>query len=208
MRDWRGLIGDRWEEIYRIRVVGRSILFGSVASTHQSFTVFPSSSPSKSPSTLPCDPSLWDTSPDSLYGIQTFPSGLSLLPPSLRSSPLTIITKALSPCPSIGLSKDILAPFTFEWAFLDPIPEGLMGVDINDWADGGVLVVPSSILENRGAFPMNEPVFIGVSLSFLFFIFYFLFFIFYFLFFIFYFLCFMFYFYFFIFYFLFFIFYF
>ena len=50
---------------------------------------------------------------------------------------------------------------------MGPIPDGLADVDVNDWAVGGVLVVPSLYLEDRGAFPMDEPVGIQVFIIFL-----------------------------------------
>ena len=159
---WEGVLVGGEKREFTFLVEGRSVLLGSVATTNQSFTVSLPSSPSSSRQLDSCDPSLWDSTPSSLYGIQTYPSGLSLLPPSLRSFPLTIITKALSPCTSIGMSKDILAPFSMEWNLMDPIPEGLETIDINSWANGGVLVIPSLFLEDRDAFPMNEPVGIQV----------------------------------------------
>ena len=98
-------------------VEARNVLWESVVVANYSFDATLSSSSSSSSSSS-CS-SLWDPSPNSLYGIQTFPSGLSLLPSSLRSSSLTITTKALSFCEEIGKAKDILAPFTFNWFVIE-----------------------------------------------------------------------------------------
>ena len=168
VEDWERVIGEGERKLSFV-VEGRSVLLGSVAVANYAFVVSLSSLSSTRQIQTSCDPTLWDTSPNSLYGIQTFPSGISLLPPTLRFSPLTITTKALSPCSSIGMSKDILAPLTFKWSFLDPIPKGLVDVDANDWADGVLIVVPSEFLENRDAFPMDEPV--GIQVRHYFFIF-------------------------------------
>ena len=174
MEEWEGALGEREgeEREYQFEVEGVSVLFGTVATVNHTFIVsFPSSSSlSRQISASSCTPSLWDTSPFSIYGIQTYPSGLTLLPPLLRSSTLTITTKALSPCLDIGMSKDILAPFAFDWAFLEPIPEGLVDVNPNDWVIGGggaIMMIPSLFLDDRGAFPMNEPVGIQVLFYFL-----------------------------------------
>ena len=164
VEDWGRLLEGEGEREFSFTVEGTSVLFGTVAQVNQSFIVsLPSSSSSSSRQVSSCSPSLWDSSPLSLYGIQTYPSGLSLLPPSLRTSPLSITAKALCPCSSVGMSKDILAPFTFNWTFMDPIPNGLADVDANDWANGGLLVMPKMFLEDRGAFPMNQPVGIQVN---------------------------------------------
>ena len=172
--EWEGGLGEREgeEQEYQFEVEGVSELFGTVATVNHTFIVsFPSSSSlSRQISDFSCAPSLWDTSPFSLYGIQTYPSGLVLLPPLLRSSTLTITTKALSPCLDIGMSKDILAQFSFDWVFLDPIPDGLVGVNANDWVTGGgaVMRVPSLFLEDRRTFPMNEPV--GIQVTFMYYL--------------------------------------
>ena len=165
---WGELCVEEWGEAalegeyeYTFAVEGQSVLFGSVATTTHSFRLS-SFGGSESTTDSSCSPSLWDTTPNTLYGIQMYPSGLQLLPPSLRLSPFTVNAKALSPCSSIGMSKDILLPFDFNWTLLEPIPEGLLGVDLNDWSMGAQLVIPSSILEDRDAFPMNEPVGIKV----------------------------------------------
>ena len=166
VEDW-GVIEEEGDREFTFVVEGKSVLFGTVARATHTFNVSFPSSISSPRQISACPPLLWDFSPLSLYGIQTFPSGLSLLPPSLRSSPLSIITKALSPCSAIGMSKDILAPFIMDWTFMDPIPDGLAGLDANDWAEGALLVVPSVFLEDRRAFPMNEPVGIKVNIFFL-----------------------------------------
>ena len=165
VKEWGGIE----EREYEFVVEGRSVLFGTVTTTSHSFTLTitsPSRSVSSTPRQIsdPCTPSLWDTTPN-IYGIQTYPSLLTILPSSLRSLPLTITTKALSPCESIGMSKDILLPFDFDWTFMDPIVDGLADVDPNDWAvaGGGLLNIPVDLLENRDAFPMNQPIGIQVS---------------------------------------------
>ena len=66
------------------------------------------------------------------------------------------------------MSKDILAPFEFDWAIMGPVPMGLADVDANDWAEGGLLVVPSLLMEDREAFPMNEAVGIQVGITIIF----------------------------------------
>ena len=150
------------------------MLFGSVATVSHSFTLSFSSLESSSlsrqvvPEDPACSPSLWDTTAPNVYGIQMYPSNLQLLPSSLRSSPFTITTKTLSPCENIGMSKDFLLPFVFNWTFLDPIPGRLVDVDPNDWVAGGegggaVLIIPSLFLEDREAFPMNQSVGIQVN---------------------------------------------
>ena len=153
---------------YGFVVEGVSNLYRTMAFTSFSFTVLPplSSTSSPSPSPSSCSPNLWDPSSLSIYGIQTFPSGLTFLPSSLRSNPFHITTKSLSPCNSIQMSKDILPPAKIDWAFLDPIPLELNGVDPNDWANGTQLVIPESILLNRQAFPPNEPVGLQVNATF------------------------------------------
>ena len=171
---------EGWEELspgeYILGVQGTSALFGSVVNASYSFTLspfFPSSSRfsrfSSSGSSSRqdnCNPYLWNNSPSSLYGIQTFPSGQTLLPSSLRSVPLTITTKALSPCPQVGMSKNILAPSTLKWSFISPTPSFFDDYDISDWAQGTKLVIPVQILENRDAFPMDVPVGIRVMADF------------------------------------------
>ena len=175
--EWRdvGWIGAGWGEVcveewgevvgeeLSFEVEGRSVLFGTTAKSNYSFVVFSSSSSSSSNrQILDCNPSLWDTSLENLYGIQTYPSGVQLLPSSFRSSPFTITTKALSPCTSIGMSKDILLPFKFNWTILDPIPDGLIDVNLNEWSMGSQLVIPREYLDDRTAFPLNQPVAIEV----------------------------------------------
>ena len=160
VEEWGGLI----EKNYTFEVEGRSVLFGTIETAFHSFNLFISSSSSRQIEDT-CSPSLWDITPNALYGIQTYPSNLQLLPASLRSTPLTITTKALSPCKNIGMAKDILLPFVLNWTFLEPIPDGLVNVDPNAWAvgGGGVLNIPYLFLEDRDAFPMNQPVGIQVS---------------------------------------------
>ena len=134
-----GLIGGKW---YTFSVSGMSILFQTNTTISHSFFLSPSPTHSPSPSSTPssssspssCDPSLFDSSPYSLYGIQLYPSLTTPLPPSLRSVPLSLSTKALSSCGEIGMSKDILAPFKVFWEFLSPFDRGEL--DINDWANG------------------------------------------------------------------------
>ena len=171
---WGEVCVGKWEEVVRKRrrpmeelsfeVIGRSVLFGTVVRSTHTFTLSSSNTMTSlsrrqiNPPESDCDPALWDTSVDGFYGIQTFPSGFKLLPPSLRSSPFTITTKTLSPCSSIGMVKDMLLPFVFNWTFLEPIPEGLADVDANDWSMGSRLVIPSEYMEDRESFPMNQPV--------------------------------------------------
>ena len=163
-----------WDELspgeYNFGVGGTSALFGSIANASYSFTLSPSLSSSRfsrySSRQDNCNPNLWDNSPSSLYGIQTFPSGQTLLPSSLRSVPFTITTKALSPCPQMGMSKNILAPSTLKWSFISPTPSFFDDYNINDWAQGTKLIIPVQILENRDAFPMNVPVGIRVTADF------------------------------------------
>ena len=153
------------DQFYAFNIQGTSVLFKTTTSA--SFTFHLSSSKLFSSrfsprQTITCDPSLWDSSPTSLYGIQTFPSGHTLLPPSLRSSPLVITTKALSPCPQIGMSKDILMSSSFFWEFL-----GELGGDLNpnDWVRGTKLVIPETILKDRDVFPPNQPVALQVTVD-------------------------------------------
>ena len=137
-----GLKGGKW---YTFSVNGISVLFQTNTTISHSFLVSPSPplppspplspspNPSFSPSPSSCDPYLFDPSPFSLYGIQLYPSLTTPLPPSLRSVPLFLSAKGLSPCGEIGMSKDILAPFQVFWEFLSPFDEEF---DINDWANG------------------------------------------------------------------------
>ena len=164
-----------WEKLspgeYVFGVQGTSVLFGSIANASYSFTLSPSLSSSSSRSSLSprqdnCDPALWDNSPLSLYGIQTFPSGQALFPSSLRSTPFIITTKALSPCQNVGMSKNILPPSTLTWSFISPMPSFFDDFNINDWAQGTKLIIPVQNLENRDAFPMNVPVGIRVAADF------------------------------------------
>ena len=81
--------GERWalleeEQTYTFEVQGISQLFGTAASASFTFVLSSSSSSRSitrsttshsSRQMSSCDPSLWDESPSSLYGIQTFPSG-------------------------------------------------------------------------------------------------------------------------------------
>ena len=170
---------EGWDELspgeYIFGVQGTSTLFGSVVNASYSFTFSPSfsssrfsrfsSHSSRSSRQDNCNPNLWDNSPSSLYGIQTFPSGQTLLPSSLRSVPLTITTKALSPCPQVGMSKNILPPSTLKWSFIVHT-SFLDSYNISDWAQGTKLIIPVQILENRDAFPMNVPVGIRVMADF------------------------------------------
>ena len=166
VEEWNEVMGERRGTMEKLsfEVIGRSILFGTEARSNYEFVLSSSNRTSRHQVTSDsdCDPTLWDASADALYGIQTFPSGLKILPPSLRSSPFSISTKALSQCSSLGMSKDILPQFVFNWTFLEPIPEALADVDPNDWSLGSQLVIPSVHLENRKAFPVNEPVTIQV----------------------------------------------
>ena len=156
--------GSDWERLesgrdYTFEVEGTSVLFETTNTT--SFTFLLESRSRHSSSLLSarqeisCDFSLWDASPNSIYGIQTYPSGHTLLPSSLRSSPLIITTKALSPCPQIGMSKDILASSSFFWEFIN---EENKDIDPNDWVVGTRLVIPQTILEDREVFPPNQPI--------------------------------------------------
>ena len=163
-------------QIYTFEVQGTSALFGTSAIASHSFIVSSppssghlitnSSTGSSSCQSSSCDPSLWDASPSSLYGIQTYPSGNTVFPSLLREYPLTITTKALSPCSQIGMAKDILAPSVLSWVFTGLIPAGLVDVNPNDWANGTRLVIPRDVLEDRKAFPPNELVRIRVSADF------------------------------------------
>ena len=172
IEEWEGLKEGMWEEKeYSFQITAESILFQTTTTTNHSFYLSYSPPPPSSSSSvrsvsrsLPsCSPPLlWDTTTPSLFGIVTYPSLSQPLPSSLRSSPLTITTKALSPCPTIGMSKDILIPFDFNWTLMDPIPDGLVDVDANDWSVGGTLVIPSEVMEDRTKFPMNVPVTIQV----------------------------------------------
>ena len=163
---------------YGFSVEGRSELFGTIDVVDFSFNLSFSSdsrrqspSLSSSPRQTSCSSSLWDSSPSSLYAIQTTPSGHTLLPSSLRSQPLTITTKALlSPCgennneiqyqngEGVWTSKDILSPAGVIWSFLSPVPEGLVGKDIGEWGNGTRIIIPTSILKNRTMFPPGEGV--------------------------------------------------
>ena len=173
VEEWEALVRERrgpMEEL-SFEVIGRSVLFETVVRSTHTFVLFSSNNPTSSsrqitPPESDCNPALWDTSVDGLYGIQTFPSAFKLLPPSLRSSPFTITTKTLSPCSSIGMVKEMLLPFVLNWTFLEPIPEGLADVDPNDWSIGSRLVIPSEYIEDRESFPMNEPVTFQVLLLF------------------------------------------
>ena len=164
---------DDWElldqeQTYTFEVEGTSNLFGTTTTSSFSFVLSSSSSRSiTSPRQgSSCDPSLWDASPSSLYGIQTYPSGNTLFPSSLRSYSMPITAKALSPCSEIGMAKDILAPSVFSWEFVGSVPDGLDGVDLNNWANGTRLVIPSDVLLDREAFPPNELVRIRVNADF------------------------------------------
>ena len=64
------------------------------------------------------------------------------------------------------MAKDILPPSVFSWEFVGSIPGGLEGVDLNDWADGTRLVIPSEVLVDREAFPPNELVRMRVNADF------------------------------------------
>ena len=166
------LEGEEWGALgvgeYEFTVQGTSALFGTTTNASYSFSI---SSSESSRSSLRqenngCDPTLWDDSPSSIYGIQTFPSGQTLLPSTLRSTPLLITAKALSPCSEIGMSKSILPPSTLSWSIVGRVPLGLVGVDINDWAEGTQLTIPVSYLQNRDAFPINETVGFQVTAEF------------------------------------------
>ena len=149
---WGGLDEGKYE----FELVGSSVLFGSVSNASFSF-LLSSDAPARSFSRqIDCDPSLWDSS--SLYGIQTDPSFPPSFPPSLRSVPLTITAKALSPCPQNGMTKEILSSGNISWMFTDPVPEGLVESNANDWAQGVHFVIPPSILLDRKAFPPGESV--------------------------------------------------
>ena len=169
--------GGSWGQLsvgqnYTFQVVGTSVLFGTTATSSFTFTLSSSSfsrsllSSSSRQEMTNCDPFLWDPSPSSLYGLQTFPSGTTILPPSLRYVPLTITTKALSPCAQNGMSKDILAPSNFTWEFIGVGGSGGIEIDLNEYANGTRLVIPQEILENRDIFPPNEPVGVTVIADF------------------------------------------
>ena len=171
---WGKVCIENWEGLeegeHNFVIEGRSVLYGAVATVSHSFNLsFISPFPLLHQATETCSPSLWDTSTN-LYGIQTYPSNVQLFPSSLRSFPFTITTKVLSPCENIGMSKDILLPFSFNWTFLEPVPAGLVDINPNDWfvEGGAVLNIPSLYLQNRDAFPMDQPVGIEVCLIFYF----------------------------------------
>ena len=151
--------------LYSFNVEARSALFQTTTFTSFSFTLTSPQSSSFLSRQEPasCDPSLWDSS-TSLYGIQTFPSGHNLFPSSLRSTPLTITTKALSPCPQIGFTKDILAPASFFWEFVGSVGDGV--IDPNNWLMGTKLVIPETILKDREIFPPHLFVEMRVSVKF------------------------------------------
>ena len=159
--NWGRLDSNRF---YTFSVTGSSVLFGTTTTTSFTFRLSPPSSSLIMPrQEMNCGPSLWDSSPTSLYGIQTYPSGHNFFPSSLRSSPLIIATKALSPCPQYGMSKDILASSSFFWEFVDGAKS--IGLDPNDWVSGTRLVIPETILSNREVFPPNQPVEIRVTVD-------------------------------------------
>ena len=166
------------DRTYTFHIQGTSNLFDTTTTTSFSFTL---SSPPPLPSSLSrqivtnrqtitnsssCDSSLWDPSLFDVYGIQTYPSGLTLLPPSVRYSPLTITTKALSLCDENGFSKDILSPATFQWEFVSNDTNINDNVEINDWKRGTMLIIPSDILTDRDIFPPNVPRLLRVSVTF------------------------------------------
>ena len=153
--------GDR---NYTFGVRGRSRLFGSVSETWFSFYVLGSDTDATPQLPSPCSDSLFSSSVVP-YGIVTTPSGNTFLPPSLRFLPLTITTKALSPCGVFGMAKDILTPSTIEWTFLDTSNTNTE-IDLNEWANGTSLDIPSSILQNRQIFPPNVLVPIRVTAQF------------------------------------------
>ena len=167
--DWDTLEGGR---TYTFQVTAESVLFGTSDTDTFSFLLSSSSSSvtkrssRSSRQTVNCDPDLWDSSPSSIFAIETFPSMNTILPPTLRSTPLTVTAKVVSPCSDVGGSKDILPPSALSWTIQDPIPSGLDGVDANDWANGTSMVIPASVLKNRASFPSNEPVRIRVTADF------------------------------------------
>ena len=87
------------------------------------------------------------------------------MPSSLRSVPLTVSIKALSPCFETGMSKDVLPPATFFWEFLD-INNHTNTIDPNDWQQGTILVIPRDVLSDQDIFPPNVAVALRVAADF------------------------------------------
>ena len=158
--DWDVLKKD---QNYTFSIEASSVLFSTSASTSFTFLL---SSPSTSSlhsstsrqTTTACNLDLWDPSPFSIYSLQTSPSGLTTLPPSLRSTPLTIAAKALSPCNQNGMIKDILPPSSYFWEFVGTISNKLQELDPNIWASGSNLIIPTTILSDRDIFPPNHAI--------------------------------------------------
>ena len=169
--DWEKITGNG--DSYMFDIEGTSVLFASIATSSLTFVFSPEYQQSLRPfnssfslssrqETTTCNPSLWDATPEAIYGIQTFPSGDIVLPSSLRESPLIITTKALSPCEEIGMSKEILAPSSFFWEF---VGGEVGGIDPNVWARGSQLLIPENVLGDRELFPPNQPVGLRVSVD-------------------------------------------
>jgi len=97
-------------------------------------------------------PSLWDSEATSIYGIESYPSGLVYLPSSVREVSFTITVKALTGCDSIDSQREILSQGDLSWELVG------VGVDANDFSSGTQLTIPSSLLSSRSAFPVGEPV--------------------------------------------------
>ena len=187
---WGGVeVGER----YWVRVGGVSEVFGGLEVGEISFVVLPfalSSSralPSldeysetqqerdsglkqqrqESSELPPCSEQLWSSSPLSLYGLRTYPSGHSYLPSSIRNEGLTVILKALTPCEELDFSKDILPESNASWSFVDlssslppPLPQPLSA---DEYTSGTRLYLPPSLLTTT--FPPSTPIHLSVSLS-------------------------------------------
>jgi hypothetical protein len=162
---------DEWEPFvnnqeYTITVTAVSNLFDTSSSASHTFvvrragTLLPT--PAPSPSNSSC-PSLWEFDSNPLYAIRTYPSGNSLLSWQTRDEGLTIQLKALCGCEQTLLARELLGNFSISWRFLNLLGE--TDLELNQFSQGGNLMLPPSLLKNRTLFPVYSPTPIAVEVE-------------------------------------------
>ena len=91
---------------------------------------------------------LWESDPEDLYGILTYPSGEVYWGESMREEGVTVLLKGLvRGCDGEMISAEILAAGNVSWDFLEGAEEGGWdGVNLDDYSKGTRLFLPSTLL--------------------------------------------------------------
>ena len=106
-----------------------------------------------------CD--LWESNPERLQGIVTYPSGEVYWGASVREEGVTVLMKGLGGCVDEMISKEILAAGNISWSFTEEEGKHWEGVNLNEFSEGTRLYLPPTLLLCN--FPPTQKVGIEVS---------------------------------------------